>query len=329
MATKRDAILQGTARAAELHDELGLKKKLAAGDRPVDVLAAMHHVGLAVLFRPLDGLLGAYIPLGRSAGAVITTQRGLHIQRFTQGHELGHHVLEHKASVDQDVGFVARGERKGFDSQEIEADAFASEFLLPIWLVAAHIRRQGWGRNNLADPSIAYQLALRLGVSFTALCWALVGHRFITADIGRDLRESQPKKAKQIAAEGAEPSSWHADVWAISEKDNGTVLLGGPDDLLVVALKEHSAAGYAWTTDGATSIGLRIERDERDIPETKTVGGPVTRRLIFKGDIEGILTLEERRPWEKKADANDVFKLQVALHGKETEGLPRSFRRVA
>jgi len=35
---------------------------------------------------------------------LLTTKRSLHIQRFTAAHELGHHVLGHRAmSLDKDV----------------------------------------------------------------------------------------------------------------------------------------------------------------------------------------------------------------------------------
>jgi Zn-dependent peptidase ImmA (M78 family)/predicted secreted protein len=329
MATKRNAILSGTRRAAELHEELGLKKLLAAGDEPVDVLAVMKRLGLAVLFRPLDGLLGAYIPLGRAAGAVITTERSLHIQRFTEGHELGHHVCNHKLSADDQVGFVARGDTEGFDAQEVEADAFASEFLLPKWLIAAHVNRRKWGRRDLLNPSVVYQLSLRLGMSYSAICWAMAGHGLVTAADARALLSTPPKASKQLAAAGSEPSTWHADIWEISERDNGALLMGGPDDLLLVALQENTAGGYAWNTDGAKALGVSVEKDTRELPETRAIGGPITRTLVLKGDVEGLLTLEKRRPWERKAASADSFELRVALHGKEIEGLPRSTRRAA
>src|SRR4051812_25263932 len=104
MTTRRDAVLNGTARAAELHAELGLRDKLRRGDRAVNVLETIHRMGLPVLFRPLHGLLGAYVPSANAAGILVTTERNLHIQRFTAAHELGHHVLEHRAlSLDKDV----------------------------------------------------------------------------------------------------------------------------------------------------------------------------------------------------------------------------------
>jgi hypothetical protein len=43
-ATRRDAILNGTARAAELHAELGLRDSLRDGNRPIDVLGAIREL---------------------------------------------------------------------------------------------------------------------------------------------------------------------------------------------------------------------------------------------------------------------------------------------
>ncbi len=137
--SRRDAVLTGISRAAELHHELKLRDRLRDGNRPIDVFATIQAMKVMVLFRPLDGLLGAYVPTPNAAGMLVSTRRDHHVQRFTASHELGHHMLEHRApSLDLNIGFVGRGEKAGYDEQEIEADAFAAEFLLPKWLIAAH-----------------------------------------------------------------------------------------------------------------------------------------------------------------------------------------------
>jgi hypothetical protein len=180
MTTRRNAILSGAIRATDLHVELGLRDRLKFGDRAVDVLDVVDQLGLLLLFRPLKSLLGAYLPTPGGAGVLVTTRRDLHVQRFTAAHELGHHVLQHKAaSLDVDVGFVARGERTGYDNQELEADSFAAEFLLPKWLIVAHARRHNWGKSDLRDPDVVYQLSLRLGASYMATCWALLSNDLV------------------------------------------------------------------------------------------------------------------------------------------------------
>lgn len=330
MATRRDAILSGTARAAELHKELGLKEALRQGNRPLDVLGAIRGIGLFVLFRPLESLLGAYLPLSGTAGIVVTTQRGLHIQRFTAAHELGHHVLSHRiVSMDRDVGFVARGEREGHDFQELEADAFAAEFMLPAWLIAAHARRHKWGKQDLKIQDIVYQLSLRLGASYSATCWALASNGFLTRAEATMLANIPPKAAKQRASAGVEPVSWHADVWALSESDQGLQVLGGPEDLLVLGLVEHVAGGYEWDVATVQGTGLHVSKDEREQADPTALGAPVTRRLVIQGEAAGTLRIEERRPWQRRDAALQTFELELALHGKESGGLPRSSRQLA
>jgi Zn-dependent peptidase ImmA (M78 family)/predicted secreted protein len=330
MTTRRDAILNGTARAAELHAELGIRDGLRDGDRPVDVLDAIRKLGVLVLFRPLDSLLGAYLPTtGQAPGMMLTTRRTLHIQRFTAAHELGHHALGHRAmSLDKDVGFVARGDQSGHDLQEVEADAFASAFLLPDWLLVAHARRHGWGKRQLAVPDVAYQLSLRLGASYAATCWALLQANIVGRDAARHLVDTPPKHSKQRAIPDIERDKWYPDVWQLSERDRGVQVLGNPDDVLVLALKEHVANGYMWDTSSVESAGLIIEKDERQDPQDEALGGPITRRLVVQGPAHGRLRIEEKRPWDQEAALNS-FELDLTLLGPEAEGLPRAARPLA
>ncbi|MFM0389645.1 ImmA/IrrE family metallo-endopeptidase [Paraburkholderia dipogonis] len=241
---RRDAILTGIARATELHHALGIRDRLMDGSRPMDVFAAIKAFKITVLFRPLEGLLGAYVPTPNSAGMLVTTQRDHHVQRFTAAHELGHHVLEHRTvSLDINIGYVGRGERTGHDHQELEADSFAAEFLLPKWLIVAHARRQGWGSAELKRPDVIYQLSLRLAASYSATCWALASANILTQAEARTLAARPPKKSKQQAMSDVVPTSWHSDVWLLSDRDRGAQLVGSPEDFLVLNLQEHLAGG--------------------------------------------------------------------------------------
>jgi Zn-dependent peptidase ImmA (M78 family) len=329
MTTRRDVILSGTSRAAEVHEELGLRTSLRDGDRPVDVLATIRALGVVVLFRKLDSLLGAYVPGADTPGMLLTTQRNLHIQRFTAAHELGHHVLGHQAmSMDKDVGFVARGEQAGHEPQELEADAFASAFLLPDWLIVAHARRHRWGKQELTDPDTVYQLSLRLGASYAATCWALADH-IIDRGTAQRLASTPPKASKQRVIPGMQLERWHPDVWELSLHDRGVQLLGNPDDLLVLDLEEHVASGYTWDTGPVATAGLKIERDERQQANGDVMGASITRRLIVQGPAHGRLRLEEKRTWDKRQSSLNSFELDLSLLGPETEGLPRAARPLA
>jgi len=323
MTSRRDAILSGASRAAELHTELGLRKRLAAGDRPVDVMDVIRELGLTLLFRPLNSLLGAYLPGAGAPGVLITTQRDLHVQRFTAAHELGHYALQHMAaSLDTDVGYVGRGDPANYDNQELEADSFAAEFLLPKWLIVAHAKRHKWGKSDLKNPDTVYQLSLRLGASYSATCWALLSNQLVDRATVNALVEIPPKACKQRALPDFTPESWRRDVWLLSERDRGLHLLGNPDDLLVLMLEEHVSSGFMWDVAPITSVGLQIEKDNRQDLAEGSIGSPVTRRVIARGAARGHMRLEERRPWSKNDDAHSIFEIDLAMIGSQPEGLP-------
>lgn len=326
---KRDAILSGIARAAELHHQLGIREQLRDGSRPIDVFAAIEALKIMVLFRPLDGLLGAYVPTPNSAGMLVTTQRDHHVQRFTAAHELGHHVLEHRTvSLDFNVGYVGRGEKTGYDEQELEADSFAAEFMLPKWLIVAHAKRQGWGREELRQPEVVYQLSLRLAGSYAATCWALATANLLSHAEARALSERPPKKAKQRAMSDVKPASWHADVWLLSDRDKGGQLVGGPNDFLVLSLEEHLAGGYEWEIESESTAGLEVRTDQRTDSAEEAIGGTVTRRVVVQGNMPARtkLRLAERRPWERGDSAINSLEFNLALLGKEPVGLLRAER---
>ncbi len=330
MVSRRDAILTGVARATDLHERLGVRDELAAGDRAVDVLGAVQRLGLFLMFRPLDGLLGAYVPTRALSGILVTTKRDLHVQRFTAAHELGHHILEHKVlSLDAVVGFVGRGETSKHDHQEIEADAFAAEFLLPKWLIAAHLLRQNWGRSHLQQPDFVYQLSLRLGTSYSATCWALLSQRFLDRETVMRLLSVEPKVAKQRAVPDMKPENWHRDVWLVSEKDRGAHILGSPDDLIVLELDENVASGYTWDAKAIALAGMSLEQDDRFTANEDRLGGRVQRRLVLQGEGHKRLFLEERRAWDVSQQSRNTFEIELALVGREPEGIPRSGRVLA
>lgn len=330
MTSRRDSILSGASRAAELHTELGLRQKLASGDRPVDVMDVMREFGLTLLFRPLTTLLGAYLPSTRLPGVLITTQRDLHVQRFTAAHELGHHVLGHAAaSLDTDVGYVGRGEPENYDNQELEADSFAAEFLLPKWLIVAHARRHQWGLSDLRNADTVYQLSLRLGASYSATCWALLSNKLVDRPTVEALVNTPPKICKQRALPDFKPESWRRDVWVLSERDRGVQVLGNPDDLLVLSLQEHVGGGYVWDVAPIASAGFQIEKDDRRDMADGVIGGPVIRRVVAHGAAQGHIRLEERRPWSKVDGAHSAFDFDVAMIGSQPEGLPSWERLIA
>ena len=95
------AIRTGVMAAGRLLRELNLQIQLPERGGSIDVFAVFQMIGLPVLIRPLKGLLGAYIS-DPHHGVLITTERPMSIQRWTAAHELGHYILKHKPSLDDE-----------------------------------------------------------------------------------------------------------------------------------------------------------------------------------------------------------------------------------
>ena len=154
MVDSRTAILTGAKAAHTLHRDLGINEQIErSGGGRVDVFGAIAKLGATLMFQPLDKLLGAYLP-GDEAGVLITTKRPLPVQRFTGAHELGHLYMRHEPSLDDEnilrrAPFSTSGR---LTRQEREADAFASMFLTPAWLLALNFEKQGWTARDLVDP---------------------------------------------------------------------------------------------------------------------------------------------------------------------------------
>jgi hypothetical protein len=254
----------------------------------------------------------------------------MNIQRFTAAHELGHFSLRHHPSLDDDSilrRMPLQGEPIG-DFQEIEADSFAVEFMMPRWLIGWHTARQNWTVSDFCQPNLVYQLALRIGASYEATCWTLVRHRFIQVAQARELLQTQPRELKVALLATHRPPDYRGDVWLFTERDARARIDGSRNDLFVLRLREHSDGGYLWDIDQLKASGLAIVRDELEAIDGDGVGDPVIRRVTAAppNTYRGRISLDERRPW----DSNPPFStlaVEVDLTGPEEEGLSRAERR--
>jgi Zn-dependent peptidase ImmA (M78 family) len=323
------AVRAGTMAAARLHQQLDLRRQIEAAGGNVDVFAAIHALDLPLLVRPLQGLLGAYLS-EPGPGVLVTTQRPMSIQRFTAAHELGHFRLQHQPSLDDDSilrRMPLQAQPTG-DFQEVEADAFAVEFMMPRWLVAWHAGRQGWTVPDFRRPSTVYQLALRIGASYEATCWTLARHRFIQPTQARKLLQTQPREMKAALLEAYQPQDYRGDVWLLTERDAGARIDGSRNDLFALRLEEHSGGGYLWDIDQLKESGFAVVRDDLQAIDTDGVGGPVIRRVTATppDTYRGRLAIDERRPWDPDPPLATLA-VDVDLTGPEQEGLSRAERR--
>lgn len=323
--------LDAVAAAKQLHRDLDLQRRVTEGPGIIDVFEVIGELDIPLVFKRLTSALGFCLP-APLRGIMITTERGLHIQRFTGAHELGHAVLEHRGSVDREI--LYRGPLTpvgGRDLQEVAADAFAAEFLLPRWLYRHHIRMQGWTiAGHLRNPDIVYQLSLRMCASYEATCWGLVSHQILPQDEVDALLKTKVAKLKSSFGGDFRPRSSWSDVWRLTAKDNGARLVGNPDDLLRIELEEAAGSGRQWQIDSLHDAGFVVLSDESAFSRDPLLyGAPAIRTLIARPPEHGLgqVTLREMQPWVGEDPADPTFALALALQGSEAAGLSRANRR--
>jgi Zn-dependent peptidase ImmA (M78 family) len=328
MTNWRDSVLQGTKEAARLQRDLGLESKIEQTPGSIDVFAAIVQLNIPLLFEPLQGLLGAYLPKP-VPGILVSTERNLSIQRFTGAHELGHAYMKHEGSLD-DQSILERAPfgSRSYDPNEAAADAFAASFLIPRWLLEIHAGRHKWNAKSLLDPVTAYQMSLRVGASYDATCRSLKHYGIVDVHGVEKLLEIQPKKIKQHILDGSKLENWYPDVWVLTESDGNTRIQGGPNDIFVLRLREKSGAGYLWNLEDLEAAGFAIVTDTRQIPsEEQQIGGVVDRVLTARLSEQdrghsGRISLNQVRPWAPSDQPMESLTLIYDLFGKEA-GLPR------
>lgn len=298
------AIRKGMRAAMRLQRDLKLDK----GDhrrRRIDVFECINRCGATLMFQPLDPLVGAFIREGTAAGILLSTRRPLGQQRFTAAHELGHLQLGHDPHAD-DEGILRRSPiagRNGFPettSEEREADAFASYFLLPVWLIKEQMAVHGWTQSDFAAPEIVYQASLRFGTSYSGTLYGLEREKVIDCRLRRELLRVQPRTLKRaLLPDYPLQTTQGVDVWHLTERDEGAVIEAGRDDLFLLRLREDSGAGYVWTFDELQAAGFAILRDGREPVSAGRIGAPTIRRVLARSDqpLSGTYHLQECRPW--------------------------------
>lgn len=304
--TAREAILTGVSRAAEVHDTYALRSALGNGLAAVDVFGLIEDLQIPISFESLDRLLGACVRISSTeVGILINDQRDLHMQRFTAAHELGHFVLEHEGSLDREVRLP--GHTSGRDPKEVEADAFAAELLMPKWLVRAIAERHDWWTvSTLSEPAIAYQLSLRLAISFEATCWGLVSQEFLDRAVGAALAQTTLKKVKQLILEDVPLADPWADVWQLRAADHGSRLEAGPNDVFLLDVDENASAGFRWDLSAARADGFVVLKESSQFDQA-VVGGTSKRRIALGAPPPGnhTLRLSQRRSFARQPSASD------------------------
>ena len=117
---------------------------------------------------------GAYVAGEGRAVVLVNADQWPTRARFTLAHELGHHHLRHE-SVRDDVGALTRDSK---DPQEVEANAYAAELLVPESGV-----RAWWAGRRGRQPTLedVVRLAVHFGVSAEVARYRLREARCLTS----------------------------------------------------------------------------------------------------------------------------------------------------
>lgn len=248
--------------ATRLHRQLATQY-----NEPVDVLAIARSLDLVIMMQPLDALLGFYVRGAARAGIVVNSQLPESLQRFTLAHEVGHHVLGHEGTAD-DQHAVDR-----FDSSsvtEAAAQAFASSLIMPAPLVMRALRDlPAVQAGEKLKASDAYLFSRQLGVSFAAGVWALYGRRRIDLATARGFVKGGALAAKDTVRGGAAVTNARADVWVLTEANNDLDVLCRVGDEIRVQLPEQPSSGKEWRLRST----VHAQREWEDRPLLDWDGG--------------------------------------------------------
>lgn len=158
-------------------------------DYPVDVDSVAQTLGVAIQRQELEEeVSGILVVKGEHAIIAVNGNHHPHRQRFTIAHELGHFLLHNSESsifIDATtVFFRDRRSSEGTKWQEIEANAFAAELLVPAAALAETVREQvGEHLLDELDDAVIHRLASQFGVSVQALTIRLVRLGFISESL--------------------------------------------------------------------------------------------------------------------------------------------------
>jgi Zn-dependent peptidase ImmA (M78 family) len=152
---------------------------------PVPVERIAEGLGLDIRYAPFVGdLSGALVRKGGEAYIGINSLHHPNRQRFTVAHELGHFMLHRgmKVHVDKDfhVNWRDDDSSRATSRDEIEANGFAAELLMPTDFIVRDL--QDFGRVGRISRELASLMAKRYRVSLQAMQIKLGSFGFIPPD---------------------------------------------------------------------------------------------------------------------------------------------------
>ena len=180
MATKR-VVQPGGIRKAQMHAR-HLLAALKIVRPPVDVKAVAQYLGVRIVeeeFPEKDRVSGAIVRRADGTLIIVNPRQGKARKRFTIAHEIGHHVLhDFDVHVDQ-ARFRDETTSAGTDPEEVEANAFAAELVMPEALIRARLRGETLFGVDEGSEDLVAEIAKEFEVSAQAMAWRLTNLRIL------------------------------------------------------------------------------------------------------------------------------------------------------
>jgi len=315
-------------RVGSLRAQRALKSAGIDTESPVDVFGAIEEQRVWLIFQMLDTLYGAY-RRQENPGIVLHAGHPFRLQRFTAAHELGHHLLGHDVSVDSRD--EVEGQGGSLPAQEIQAQAFAATFLMPVQLVNRALSQRSLSRRpGIISPAEAYLLSLELGASYMATITQLRALDRITFANARALSKSRPIDIKTELAAGERPAISRADVWFLRSSDNGRHLRVLPGDEIHAYLSELPTTGYRWDpvdSTGAVEVvgNTTVAQDDG---QGSTIGAARDRHLWWRAlnPSSGSVIAELSRSFDPESVV-DRFAVELEVASPRTGSAPSGVSR--
>lgn len=335
MISWADAHRRAAALAAQYQADLDLDLT-----RSVDVFAAAQALGLVLAFTDLGRTSGVYVPGPRSSGILLHAGHPRTRQRYTAGHELGHHAFGHALEVDVDLeGALRRGVDRWPDHEK-EAEAFGAWFLMPRRLLRSGLA--DLGIREVTTPDQVYALSLWLGTSYTATARQLGTTRLVPDVQANAFARIAPREIKRQLAGRFAPDDLRNDVWWLDDPSRTRRLEVRPGDRLVVRLPEVPSSGFSWRI-GHLPDGVHVVADSFDSPivtmgdgsdsDPELAGGAIRHAFVLEVDaservVEAVeLVLDQAWRTDTAVDRLDLdVSVNPRLHGIQ---LPEREFRIA
>ena len=337
MTSWAQAHTRAAALAGQWHADLGLDL-----NRPVDVFGAIADIGLVLAFADLGTASGLYLPGGRSTGILLHSGHPVTRQRYTAGHELGHHAFGHALDVDIDLeGALRRADSDRWPDHEKEAEAFGAWFLMPRKLMRAGLR--DLQISTISSPLQVYALSLWLGTSYVATTRHLATTKLLERDTSNAWVKITPREIKRELAGRFVPDDLRNDVWWLRIQDAGRTLNVRSGDRVVVELDEVPSSGHSWRVRNADGVRVIADSFEEDLQTLSNhegrvagegAGEEVRHAFVLEvepsktGSLAGVELVKDQ-PWDP-APVDESYEVAVdvrpRLHGIQ---LPERDFRVA